>query len=171
MGDVTELNPKTVNALEGMSTEDKRAAMQKVVERAQDVWEQFGKRATSRFEKPSARDCANALLAVDCLLRTEQGDIWANLGVGVQEARTAVKAIGELGRGLLGLIKELEHQIATLRTLSPMPGEFPALDTSALETALGLCDTAAAPQDLPEGSTRTDPIVPVPSQVEKTETK
>jgi len=141
---------KSDEALRSIDSEQKRADMEKVIQRATEIWEAFGKSASSRFEKPSARQVAQAVLALDCLMRSDQGQLWMNIGIAVQEARTAVKAVGELGRGLLGMIKAVNEH----------PGQ--PLDTAALESALGVCDAAAAPVPLPEGSTRTDPILTKP---------
>jgi hypothetical protein len=153
-------------ALESMSTDDLKKEMNRIVDGAQAVWDDFEKRA-ERNEKPSARAVASAVLAADHLLRAEMMSIWANVGIAVQESRTAIVAVGELGRGLLSLVKELERRqhelsdaLATAHVLPEQACHWTPLDTAALDAALG--KTAPRPEELPEGSTRTDPVAPTP---------
>lgn len=144
-------------ALEAMSTEDKRAAAEKALTSARQVWGLFEKTMQESRGRAERWLISAALVALDHIIAEGLGQLWAEMGIAVQTARTTQRATLEMGGETARALLALDERLRALETAQAKP-----LELVALRRVLTAFDAEPPPRDLPEGSTNDHPLKPQP---------
>lgn len=145
---------KIRNALAEVDTETKRDALDAAFAAASETWEHFSERM-GRAIRPRLRLTRLALSALETVTRHEHAEVLRHVGTAVQQARIASRAALEMGGATLLCLRALDRRLRKLEH-----GDAKPLNAGPLEHALKALGMVEPPDDLPEGSTRVDPIRP-----------